>query len=68
LNEVIPGWRLSIPMLAKGDSGTFFIPSNLAYGPQGYPGSIPPDAILMFNVKLLDFNNQVDQATRRCKP
>jgi FKBP-type peptidyl-prolyl cis-trans isomerase FkpA len=68
LNEVIPGWRLSIPMLAKGDSGTFFIPSNLAYGPQGYPGSIPPDAILMFDVKLLDFNNQVDPATRRCKP
>jgi FKBP-type peptidyl-prolyl cis-trans isomerase len=67
LNEVIPGWRLSIPMLAKGDSGTFFIPSKLGYGPQGYPGAIPPDAVLIFKVQLLDFKNEVDPATRTCK-
>ena len=67
LNQVIPGWRLSIPMLAKGDSGTFFIPSKLAYGPQGYPGAIPPDAVLIFDVHLLDFKNEVDPVTRTCK-
>lgn len=68
LNEVVRGWQRAIPMLAKGDSGTFFIPSKLGYGAQGYAGVIPPDAILIFNVKLLDFNNQVDPATRRCIP
>jgi FKBP-type peptidyl-prolyl cis-trans isomerase FkpA len=67
LNEVIPGWKLSIPMLAKGDSGTFFIPSKLAYGMRGYPGAIPPDAVLIFDVKLLDFKNEVDPVTRTCK-
>jgi FKBP-type peptidyl-prolyl cis-trans isomerase FkpA len=67
LNEVIRGWKLSIPMLAKGDSGTFFIPSKLAYGPQGYPGAIPPDAVLIFKVQLLDFKDEVDPATRTCK-
>ena len=67
LNEVIPGWRNSIPMLAKGDSGTFFIPSKLAYGPRGYPGAIPPDAVLIFDVELLNFSNEVDPATRTCK-
>lgn len=67
LNEVIRGWKLSIPMLAKGDSGTFFIPSKLAYGPQGYPGAIPPDAVLIFKVQLLNFANEVDPATRTCK-
>lgn len=67
LNAVIDGWKLGIPMLGKGDSGTFYIPSKLAYGPQGYPGAIPPDAILIFNVTLLDVKDEFDQATRTCK-
>lgn len=67
LNGVIAGWKLGIPMLGKGDSATFFIPSKLAYGPQGYPGAIPPDAILIFNVTLLDVKDEFDQSTRSCK-
>lgn len=67
LNGVIAGWKLGIPMLGKGDSATFYIPSKLAYGPQGYPGAIPPDAILIFNVTLLDVKDEFDQATRSCK-
>ena len=67
LNGVIAGWKLGIPMLGKGDSGTFYIPSKLAYGPQGYPGAIPPDAVLIFNVTLLDVKGEFDQASRTCK-
>lgn len=67
LNAVIDGWKLGIPMLGKGDSATFYIPSKLAYGPQGYPGAIPPDAILIFNVTLLDVKDEFDQSTRTCK-
>jgi FKBP-type peptidyl-prolyl cis-trans isomerase len=52
LNGVIPGWQLGIPMMGIGDSATFYIPSGLAYGPRGYPGAIPPDAILIFDVEL----------------
>jgi FKBP-type peptidyl-prolyl cis-trans isomerase len=67
LNRVIPGWQLAIPMLGIGDSATFYIPSGLAYGPQGYPGAIPPDAILIFDVELLGFGGEFDQATGTCK-
>jgi FKBP-type peptidyl-prolyl cis-trans isomerase FkpA len=67
LNGVISGWKLGIPMLGKGDSATFYIPSKLAYGPQGWAGAIPPDAILIFDVTLLDVKDQFDQATRTCK-
>jgi len=67
LNGVIPGWKLAIPMLGKGDSGTFYIPSKLAYGPKGYPGAIPPDAILIFDVTLRDVKSEFDQATGKCK-
>ncbi len=67
LNGVISGWKLGIPMLGKGDSATFFIPSKLAYGPQGYPGAIPPDAALIFKVTLLDIKSEYDQEARTCK-
>lgn len=66
LNGVIEGWKLGIPLLGKGDSATFYIPSKLAYGPQGY-ASIPPDAVLVFDVTLLDVQDEFDQATRTCK-
>jgi FKBP-type peptidyl-prolyl cis-trans isomerase FkpA len=67
LNGVIAGWKLGIPLLGIGDSATLFIPSKLAYGPQGYPGAIPPDAILIFDVKLLDIKKEFDPQTRTCK-
>jgi FKBP-type peptidyl-prolyl cis-trans isomerase len=67
LTQVIPGWRISIPMIGVGDSATFYIPSGLAYGPKGYPGAIPPDAILIFNVHLLGVGAGYDQATQSCK-
>jgi FKBP-type peptidyl-prolyl cis-trans isomerase FkpA len=67
LNGVIPGWQLGIPMLGVGDSATFYIPSGLAYGAQGYPGAIPPNAILIFDVELLGFGGEFDQTTRTCK-
>ncbi|MFD1002235.1 FKBP-type peptidyl-prolyl cis-trans isomerase [Ohtaekwangia kribbensis] len=67
LNQVIPGWKQSIPMLGIGDSATFYIPSHLAYGPQGYPGAIPPNAILIFDVKLFATGENYDPQTRSCK-
>jgi len=66
LNRVIPGWQRAIPMLGIGDSATFFIPSGLAYGPQGAQGVIPPNAILIFDVSLLNIGNGFDQATMSC--
>lgn len=67
LSRVIPGWQLGIPLLGKGDSATLFIPSKLAYGQQGIPGSIPPDAVLVFDVTLIDIKNEFDQEARTCK-
>jgi FKBP-type peptidyl-prolyl cis-trans isomerase FkpA len=65
LNQMINGWILGFPMLSKGDSATFFIPSGLAYGDGG--GRMPPDAILVFDVNLMDFTSEFDPATRTCK-
>lgn len=66
LTGVIQGWRLAIPMLGIGDSATFYIPSGLAYGPQGYPGAIPPNAILIFDVELQKIGKEYDRKTQSC--
>ena len=66
LNRVILGWQRAIPLLGVGDSATFYIPSGLAYGPQGQPGAIPPNAILVFDVKLLGVGKGFDQNTGKC--
>lgn len=53
--QVIPGWTYGIPVFDKGGSGTLLIPSALAYG-SNPPGSvIPSNAVLAFDITLIDF-------------
>jgi FKBP-type peptidyl-prolyl cis-trans isomerase len=66
LTQVIRGWTLSVPKLGIGDSATFYIPSGLAYGPQGMQGAIPPDANMIFDVTLLNVGSGVDPVKRLC--
>ncbi len=54
LYELIEGWQKCIPLLGKGGHGTFWIPSDLAYGSQELPG-IPAHSPLIFEITLVDF-------------
>lgn len=53
LNRVIPGWTEGVQLMKEGAKYTFFIPSDLAYGPQGIPNAIPPHSTLIFDVQLI---------------
>jgi FKBP-type peptidyl-prolyl cis-trans isomerase len=52
LSGVIPGWTEGIQLMSEGARYRFYIPSDLAYGPQGRP-SIPPYSPLIFEVELI---------------
>jgi len=65
---VIRGWTEALEKMKAGSKWELFIPSDLAYGPQGRPG-IPPNSVLIFEVDLLSVESPRPPApTSQAKP
>ncbi len=57
LGTLVKGWQLGIPGMKPGGVRRLLIPGALAYGAAGGGGGkIPPNATLIFEIKMLGFN------------
>ena len=53
VGQMIPGWNEALITRNIGDKFVLLIPSHMAYGKRGFPGAVPPDANLIFEVEIL---------------
>ncbi len=53
LNQLIKGWSEGLQLMKEGANYTFYIPNELAYGQQ-QAGIIPPGAVIVFDVELIE--------------
>lgn len=55
MEELIEGYREGLMLMKKGSRFKLFIPPELAWGKKGTGNKIPPNALLIFDVRLVDF-------------
>ncbi len=58
VKQLIQGWSEALQMMSKGAKWELYIPADIAYGEQGSGNDIGPNAVLIFEVELLDIEKQ----------
>ncbi len=55
LRNTVQGFRIGVQQFQRGGKGTILIPSALGYGQYPPFGMIPRNAVLIFDIEIIDF-------------
>ena len=64
--EVIKGWDLCVASMKKGEKCQVHCAPKYAYGSRGSPPKIPPNAVLIFEIELFDWEVSCTFAATAC--
>ena len=54
IEELIEGLQEGLPMMSIGSRYKFWVPAELAWGRKGTGNKIPPNAVLSFDIRLVE--------------
>lgn len=54
INELIEGLKEGLQMMSVGSRYKFWVPAYLAWGRKGTGNKIPPNAVLSFDIRVID--------------
>ncbi|MGZ8901274.1 MAG: FKBP-type peptidyl-prolyl cis-trans isomerase [Limisphaerales bacterium] len=66
--ECIAGLRLGIEGMREGGRRELVVSPHLAYGEAGIPGRVPPNAVLRFEVELLEVREKGERKPEDYRP
>jgi FKBP-type peptidyl-prolyl cis-trans isomerase FkpA len=52
--QVIAGWDEGVPGMGVGGQRRLRIPADLAFGDAGLPGRVPPRALVIYDIELVE--------------
>ena len=52
VGQMVAGWNEFMKMSNVGTKATIILPSRLAYGDRGFPGFVPPNTIVAFDIEI----------------
>jgi peptidylprolyl isomerase len=56
VTSLIPGWTEGTSTMKAGGERKLIIPPQLGYGQEGAGDAVPPNATLIFDIKLVSIN------------
>jgi FKBP-type peptidyl-prolyl cis-trans isomerase len=65
--ETIAGLRYGLEGMQVGATRRITVPPHLAYGADGVPGRVPPNALLIFEVQALDLRPSRPSARKQTR-
>ena len=54
VGQLVEGWNEALQLMRPGDELVLWVPPELGYGEEGAPPVIPPNAVLVFRMEMLD--------------